>query len=58
MSKILLIRNKAQAILYYALLIAFVAAALAVMTGYIQRRILGSYKAAGDKFGEGEQSPW
>jgi len=52
------IRNKAQAILYYALLIAFAAAALAVMTGYIQRRIIGSYKAAGDRFGDGEQTAW
>ncbi len=52
------IYKRAQTFLYYAVLIAVVAAALAIMTGYIKRRIMGSYKAAGDAFGEGEQSYW
>jgi hypothetical protein len=51
-------KNKSQTILYYAVLIAFVAAALLVMSGYIQRRIMGSYKEAGDRFSDGEQAVW
>ena len=50
--------KKSQTILYYALLIAFVAFALTVMAGYIQRRVLGSYKEAGDRFSDGEQAVW
>tara|TARA_Y100000031_G_C8091351_1_gene324298 strand:+ start:405 stop:575 length:171 start_codon:yes stop_codon:yes gene_type:complete len=52
------INNKSQAFLYYALLIAFVSVALFVMSGYLKRRIMGTYKAAGDAYGEGEQSNW
>jgi hypothetical protein len=52
------ISRKSQTILYYAVLIAFAAAALLVMGGYIQRRVMGSYKEAGDRFSDGEQSAW
>ncbi len=51
-------KTKSQTVLYYAMLIIFVAVALMVMGGYIQRRVLGSYKEAGDKFSDGEQAVW
>ncbi len=47
--------DKAQTILVYATLIAFVVVALLAMSGYIQRRVQGIYKAAGDAFGDEEQ---
>jgi len=47
-------RTKSQTILLYAALIAFVAVALLVMSGYIQRSIQGTYKSAGDAFGDEE----
>ncbi len=49
-------RNKAQAILSYAVLIAVVVAALLAMSGYLKRKIQGSYKSAGDAFGQEEVS--
>lgn len=48
-------KNKSQSILIYAALIAFVVAALLAMSSYIQRSIQGTYKAAGDAFGDEEQ---
>lgn len=42
-------------VLAYALLIAFVAAALLAMAGYMRKRIQGKYKEAGDTFGLQEQ---
>jgi hypothetical protein len=47
-------RYKAQAMLAYAALIALVVVALLAMSGYIQRRVQGSYKNAGDSVGQGE----
>ena len=47
-------RTKAQSIIIYAALIAFVVAALLAMSSYIQRSIQGTYKAAGDAFGDEE----
>jgi uncharacterized protein (UPF0333 family) len=46
--------TRAQAILAYAVLILFVVSALIAMSGYIKRRIQGSYKQAGDAFGQEE----
>jgi len=46
---------KAQSFLIYAALIAFVVAALLAMSSYIQRSVQGTYKAAGDAFGDEEQ---
>ncbi len=51
-------KNKSQTVLYYAALIAAVAIALAIIGGYVQRRVLGSYKEAGDRFSDGEQTAW
>ncbi|MBN3040553.1 MAG: hypothetical protein JW867_05455 [Candidatus Omnitrophica bacterium] len=51
-------KHKAQAALYYAILIVFVAVALFAMSGYLRRRIMGTYKGAGDAYGEGEQAVW
>lgn len=48
-------KNKSQAFLVYALLIAVFAATLIVLSGYIQRRVQGIYQAAGDSIGDGEQ---
>ena len=48
-------QTKAQSFLIYAALIAFVAVALIAMSSYIQRNIQGTYKAAGDAFGDEEQ---
>jgi Flp pilus assembly pilin Flp len=48
-------KKKSQAVLYYAALIGFVAVTLIIMAGYIQRHIEGSYKKAGDAFGDEEQ---
>ncbi|MDD3296151.1 MAG: hypothetical protein PHU64_02205 [Candidatus Omnitrophica bacterium] len=45
---------KTQTILIYATLIAFVVATLMLMSGYIQRRVQGLYKQAGDAYGDGE----
>ena len=45
--------NKSQAILIFAMLILFVAAALITMAPYIKRRIQGSYKQAADVFSTG-----
>lgn len=47
--------RKAQMIIAYAVLIAFVIAALTIMFGYIQRRVQGVYQQAGDSIGGGEQ---
>ena len=47
-------KTKSQMILFYAVLIAFVAVTLIIMSGYIQRRIQGVYQMAGDSIGEGE----
>ena len=50
-----MIKNrKSQAVVIYAALIAFVAVTLIVMSVYLQRRIQGSYKAAGDAYGREE----
>ena len=46
--------KKSQAVVAYAALIAFVAAALIAMSVYLQRRIQGSYKQAGDSIGREE----
>lgn len=48
------LNSKAQAMLAYAALIALVVVALLAMSGYIQRRVQGSYKNAGDSVGQGE----
>lgn len=48
-------KNRSQAILVYASLIAFVAVALLVMSRYIQQKVQGVYKQAGDGIGGGEQ---
>jgi len=50
-----MIKNKSQAILGYALLIAVVAAGLIAMSVYMKRRVQGSYKKSADVFGQGEQ---
>ncbi len=50
--------DKAQSTLTYAALIAFVAMTLIVMSGYVQRRVQGSYKQAADAFGDEEQLGW
>lgn len=47
-------RTKTQTIIIYAALIAFVVAALLAMSTYIQRSIQGTYKAAGDGWGDEE----
>ena len=47
--------SKSQSIMVYATLIAAIALALIAMAPYIQRRIQGIYKAAGDAFGDEEQ---
>lgn len=47
-------KRKAQDILVYATLIAAIAATLVIMSGYIQRRIMGVYQQAGDGIGGGE----
>lgn len=49
-------RSKAQTALVYAALIAFVAIVLVAMFGYIQQKVQGVYKQAGDSIGEGEVS--
>jgi len=49
-------KNKAQTALVYAALIAFVAITLIAMFGYIQQKVQGVYKQAGDSIGEGEIS--
>ncbi|MFH1771308.1 MAG: hypothetical protein ABH872_00655 [Candidatus Omnitrophota bacterium] len=49
-----IVNKKSQAVITYAVLIAFIAATLIVMFGYIQRRIQGVYQQAGDSIGEGE----
>ena len=48
-------KNKSQAILGYALLIAVAAAALLAMSVYVKRRVQGSYKKAADVLGQEEQ---
>jgi len=48
------LNSKSQAMLAYAALIALVVVALLAMSGYIQRRVQGSYKNAGDSVGQGE----
>lgn len=48
-------KDKSQAILSYALLIALVVAALIAMSVYIKRRVQGGYKKSADVFGQGEQ---
>ena len=48
-------RNKSQAALTYAALIAVAIAAVVCMAGYIKRRVQGSYKKAADVFGLEEQ---
>lgn len=48
-------KTKSQSFLVYAALIAFVVAALLAMSSYIQRSVQGTYKAAGDAFGDEEQ---
>jgi hypothetical protein len=45
-------KNKSQAVLMYVALIAFVATALVVMAGYIQSKVQGNYKTAGDVFAQ------
>ena len=47
--------HKAQNILVYAALITVVATTLLIMAPYIQRRIQGVYKQAGDGYGDEEQ---
>ena len=47
-------KTKSQAILAYVALIAFVVTTLIVMSGYIQSKIQGTYKMAGDVFAEWE----
>ena len=47
--------KKTQTMLAYATLIAFVVAALVAMSSYIQRRVQGMYKSAGDAIGDEEQ---
>jgi len=49
------LKNKSQAILGYAFLIAVVATAIIAMSVYLKRRIQGSYKKSADVFGQGEQ---
>lgn len=46
--------RKAQEFLMYAALIAVIAAALVLMSGYISRRVMGVYQSAGDAIGGGE----
>lgn len=48
-------KSKSQTMLAYATLIAFVVAALIAMSSYIQRRVQGMYKSAGDAIGDEEQ---
>jgi Flp pilus assembly pilin Flp len=47
-------KSKAQTALVYAALIGFVVIALIAMFGYIQQKVQGVYKQAGDSIGEGE----
>ncbi len=48
-------KNKSQAILTYAALIAAVAVALVTMFMYMQRRVQGSFKQSADSIGLEEQ---
>lgn len=48
-------KDKSQAILSYALLIALVVAVLITMATYIKRRVQGGYKKSADVFGLEEQ---
>ena len=50
-----MIKNKSQAILGYAFLIAVAIAAIIAMSVYMKRRIQGSYRKSADVFGQGEQ---
>ncbi len=50
-----MIKNKSQAILGYAFLIAIVVAAMIATSVYMKRKIQGSYKKSADVFGQGEQ---
>ncbi|MFA5008565.1 MAG: hypothetical protein WC546_05030 [Candidatus Omnitrophota bacterium] len=47
-------KKKAQDFLVYATLIAAIAVTLVIMSGYIQRRVMGVYQSAGDAIGGGE----
>lgn len=47
-------KKKAQDSLVYAVLIAAIATALVIMSGYIQRRVQGVYQSTGDAIGGGE----
>jgi len=47
-------KRKAQDFLVYATLIAAIATALILMSGYIQRRVQGVYQSTGDAIGGGE----
>lgn len=50
-----MIKDKSQAILGYAFLIAVVVGALIAISVYMKRRVQGSYKKSADLFGQGEQ---
>lgn len=46
---------KGQDLLFYTAVIIMVGIVLLILSGYIQSRIEGIYRGAGDAFGEGEQ---
>ncbi len=50
-----MIKNKAQAILGYALLFALVAAVVIAMSVFLKRKIQGNYKKSADTLGFEEQ---
>ena len=50
-----MMKNKAQGILGYAVLIVVVVAAMIAMSVYMKRRIQGGYKKSADVFGQEEQ---
>ncbi|MBP7087747.1 MAG: hypothetical protein KBB01_00465 [Candidatus Omnitrophica bacterium] len=47
--------KQSQVILVYAILIVVIIAVFLAMSGYIKRRLQGSYKKAADTFGLEEQ---
>lgn len=48
------VQNKAQSYIMYATVVAIVAISLMIIWGYLQQRVQGSYKQAGDALGQGE----
>ncbi|MDD4294779.1 MAG: hypothetical protein PHP69_04640 [Candidatus Omnitrophica bacterium] len=48
-------KRKAQTAITYAALIAFVVVSLIIISGYLQGRVQGMYKSAGDSIGDEEQ---